>query len=308
MPSQAKDEAPRADVRVSVIVPTYHRSVSLYKALMSLTTQTYGDFEVVVVDDNAEPERNQKSAAVIARIREETALELNYIVNEGHRGSAETRNIGIRAARGEYITFLDDDDIYLPEKIERQLADMRATSADYGITDLKLYNKEDVLVDTRSRAYIAEQTPEALMRCHLLYHMTGTDTLMFRAAYLREIGGFPGIDVGDEFYLMERAILGGGKLAYSPHCFVKAYVHEGAGMGLSSGDKRIAGEKVLLEAKKKYFDRLSRRDRRYIIVRHYAVVAKTHLCTRRYLSFALACGRAFLVSPLACVSLFRQHG
>lgn len=47
------------------------------------------------------------------------------------------------------------------------------------------------------------------MKYHLLYHMTGTDTLMFKGEYLRRIGGFPTIDVGDEFYLMEQAILSG---------------------------------------------------------------------------------------------------
>ena len=69
---------------------------------------------------------------------------------------------------------------------------------------------------------------------------------MFKKEYLTKIGGFPPINVGDEFYLMHRAINGGGAFGYLPGCQVKAYVQTGEG-GLSSGDGKIKGENALYE-------------------------------------------------------------
>lgn len=111
-------------------------------------------------------------------------------MNDFNKGSAETRNIGINAANGEYITFLDDDDVYLPDKIKKQVEFMEVGEYDYSITDLILYNENDKEIDKRIRSYIKDMSSLSLMTYHLKYHMTGTDTMMFRKEYLTEIGGF----------------------------------------------------------------------------------------------------------------------
>ena len=112
---------------------------------------------------------------------------------------------------------------------------------DYSITDLTLYNESDKEIDRRIRSYIKQTDPKALKNYHLKYHMTGTDTMMFRKEYLIQIGAFAPINVGDEFYLMERAIVGGGRFGYFSGCEIKAYIHTGTD-GLSSGDGKIKGE------------------------------------------------------------------
>lgn len=295
------------DILVSVIIATYHRDNELYDALFSLTNQTYKSIEVIVVDDNANQEWNSKVAAHIEKIQSESDLTISYIKNENNLGSAATRNTGIDAAKGQYVTFLDDDDIYLPEKIEVQLRDMIQAGADYGLTDLYLYNEEDEVVDKRIRSYINSTATKDLMRYHLLYHMTGTDTLMFKAEYLRRIGGFPGIDVGDEFYLMKEAILSDGKCIYSPHCYVKAYVHAGEIGGLSSGQKKIDGENALFNEKKKYYNYLDSADIRYIKSRHYAVIAFAEFRRKSVVPFILNAGKSFLSSPGDCLKILLKH-
>lgn len=295
------------DILVSVIIATYHRDNELYDALFSLTNQSYKSIEVIVVDDNADHEWNSKVAAYIEKIRSESDLAINYIRNESNLGSAETRNTGIAAANGQYITFLDDDDIYLPEKIEMQLRDMIKEDADYGLTDLYLYDEKDEVIDKRIHSYVKSTATEQLMRYHLLYHMTGTDTLMFKTTYLREIGGFPGIDVGDEFYLMKQAILHGGKFVYSPQCFVKAYIHKGEIGGLSSGQGKIDGENRLFEEKKKFFNSLCPEDIRYIKTRHYAVIAFAELRRRSVFLFLWNAARSFLSSPKGCLEILKQR-
>lgn len=288
-------------VKLSVIVATYHRDLDVKRALESLASQSFSDFEVVLVDDNADDSWCSKVEMIVDEMKD--MLNIQYIKNPTNQGSAATRNIGIQAAKGEYITFLDDDDVYLPQKLELQLEDMEGNQADYGLTDLYLYNEKNVLIDKRIRSYILSYDKEELMRYHLLHHMTGTDTMMFRTEYLRKIGGFPGIDIGDEFYLMKEAILNGGKFCYSNHCQVKAYVHSGENNGLSSGQKKIDGENALYSEKMKYYKYLSSKEIQYVKMRHYAVIAFAELRRRKLGAFLSNATRSLIASPVECIKL-----
>lgn len=284
---------------VSIIVATYKREADLKNALESLATQSYENIEIVLVDDNGNEEWNAKVADIVDKfVFDHPNISLNYIVNKSNQGSAKTRNIGIEAANGEYVTFLDDDDIYLPEKVKNQVEFMICGNYDYSITDLVLYNESDKEIDRRVRTYIKDTSLSSLRIYHLKHHMTGTDTMMFKKEYLTKIGGFASIDVGDEFYLMQRAIEGGGKFGYFHGCDVKAYVHTGEG-GLSSGNGKIDGENALYEYKKSFFDQLDVATKRYIKMRHYAVIAFAQIRCGKGVSFAINSIKSFFCSPIA---------
>ena len=288
---------------VSVIIATYRRDSDLTAALESLAKQTFKNFEIILVDDNACDEWNSKVTSIVNRFRNNyPGTNIHYIINSPNRGSAETRNIGIKSSNGEYITFLDDDDVYLPNKIKNQIDFMIRGNYDYSITDLALYSENGKQVDMRNRNYIKDTSVGALLKYHLLHHLTGTDTMMFRKDYLLKIGGFAPIDIGDEFYLMLRAIENGGTFGYLRECDVKAYVHTNEG-GLSSGIGKITGENALYEYKKQYFNNLNSQERRYVKMRHYAVLAIGNLRLKRYAQCALYCCRALLVSPCDCFNL-----
>ena len=288
---------------VSVVVATYRRDAELRAALESLAQQTCLDFEIVLVDDNGCEEWNAKVSGIVANFREQhPTVAFKYIVNSPNQGSAKTRNIGIESSEAEFVTFLDDDDVYLPEKLSKQVEFMKLQECDYSVTDLFLYSESDKLIDKRVRNYITDTSPEALLEYHLKYHITGTDTMMFRKEYLVKIGGFAPINVGDEFYLMQRAIEGGGKFGYLPGCEIKAYVHTGEG-GLSSGDGKIKGENDLYEYKNTFFGRLKSKDVRYIKMRHYAVIAFANIRMKKYFKFLLLGFKSFLCSPVQCITL-----
>ena len=283
---------------VSVVVATYRRDVSLLEALRSLREQHYPHIEIVLVDDNDDPKWNRKIERIVTDFKESFPdIMLQYITNHPNQGSAETRNIGIRAARGEYVTFLDDDDIYLAEKVERQVLFMEKENLDYSITDIFLYSENGKLADRRIRSYIKETSVQSLLEYHLKYHMTGTDTMMFRREYLLAVGGFPPINVGDEFYLMQSAIEHGGSFGYLPGCDVKAYVHTGEG-GLSSGKGKIDGENTLYEYKKQYFERLHPETVKYIKARHHAVLAYAYLRMRSFGNCLKSSVAGFFTSPM----------
>lgn len=288
---------------VSVVIPTYKRDKALELALNSLLTQTYTNFEIVVVDDNADKDWNEKVENVVNEFtKNNPTIKLNYIQNEVNLGSAKTRNLGIDASNGEYVTFLDDDDEYLPEKIESQVAFMIENSLDYSVTDLDLYYDNGKLSEHKTRYYIQKTDAESLFKYHLMYHITGTDTMMFSKDYLIKIGKFAPIDVGDEFYLMQRAIENGGTFGYLPVSHVKAIIHT-SDDGLSSGDGKILGENQLYQYKKKYFDRLTRKEKRYVKMRHNAVLAfaeKRRGKLFRFVKYALA---SMFIAPIACIKL-----
>ena len=292
---------------VSVIVATYKRDDILLRALTSLATQTYENFEIILVDDNANADWNSRVSGVVESFKSDyPEITLKYIVNETNQGSAKTRNIGINASSGEFITFLDDDDIYLPENIQKQVDNMLKTNADFGITDLDMFYDDETPCEKRTRDFIKSTKKEDLIKYHLMHHLAGTDTMIFKKDYLVKIGGFDPIDVGDEFYLMFKAIENGGKFTYLKGCFVKAYVHKGEG-GLSSGDGKIDGENKLHEFKKKYFEHLTKNERKYIITRHYSVIAFAELRRKQLPAFFINALKAFFTSPVNCLKIIKEH-
>ncbi|NND62761.1 MAG: glycosyltransferase [Flavobacteriaceae bacterium] len=109
---------------VSVIIPTFNRPDLLRQTLASVVYQTYENIEIIVVDDGTPGDENQKLCSEMSQI--------NYIKIDNSGGAAKPRNIGIDNAKGELIAFLDDDDIWLPEKIEKQIAVLNA-NPDYDL-------------------------------------------------------------------------------------------------------------------------------------------------------------------------------
>jgi len=295
---------------VSVIIPTYRREQPLMRALVSVCEQDYPCTEIIIVDDNAHSEWNARVARIIDEVQKNQTGNTNIrlIVNPQNMGAARSRNVGIQAAQGAYITFLDDDDLYLPSKISTQLAAMQAASADYSLMDLDLFNDDGQLVEHKEHPYIKDfSNQKELIRLHLLHHLTGTDTMMFRKEYLSKIGGFGSIDVGDEFYLMMKAIEGNGRFLYLPQVMVHATVHYD-GSGLSGGAQKFRGEELLFEFKKAYFPQLTISDIRYIRMRHHAVLAFAHLKVKAKLRFLMEAGVALCISPIDCIHmLYNRH-
>ena len=98
---------------VSVIIPTYNRADLVRQALASVKAQTYRDFEIVVVDDGGTDGTYEALSA---------DPELRVLRHPHRRGVAAARNLGVAAARGEWLAFLDSDDLWLPDKLARQIS------------------------------------------------------------------------------------------------------------------------------------------------------------------------------------------
>lgn len=286
-------------VLVSIIVATYRQDKKLYSALESLFKQTYENIEIVLIDDNADEFWNERVKEIVDKFKNYRII---YIQNKKNLGVSETRNTGINEANGEYITFLDDDDVYLPNKIKNQLSKMLEDNADYSITDLYLYDENDNIIDYRKRKYLNNFKEEELLKYHFMYHMTGNDSLMFKKEYLLKINNFDLVRYGEEFLLVEKAILQKGKLSYYRGCDIKAYVHTGE-TGLSSGKSKINGENQIYQYKKKHFNELDKRTVNYIKMRHWAVLAYAYLRMKNYKKCLINLMFSFLASPIELIKL-----
>ena len=100
---------------VSVIIPTFNRWPLVAAAIESVLAQSYGDFELIVVDDGSTDDTAERLAQFGSRL---------VILKQSHRGVSAARNLAARHARGCYLAFLDSDDLWLPNKLAIQVAFM----------------------------------------------------------------------------------------------------------------------------------------------------------------------------------------
>jgi glycosyltransferase involved in cell wall biosynthesis len=118
--------APSPESLVSVVIPTYNRRHLIGRALQSVFDQTVQDFEVLVVDDGS----TDGTPETVAALGDPRVKILRHAAN---RGAQAARNTGIRAAIGQYVAFLDSDDTWMRDKLERQLACFATAKPDLGV-------------------------------------------------------------------------------------------------------------------------------------------------------------------------------
>ncbi len=110
---------------VSVIIPTYNRADLLGRAIQSALDQTYQKIEIIIVDDAS----NDNTEEIVRKFHNKNVV---YIRHNCNKGGGAARNAGIIASNGEYIAFLDDDDEWLNDKLEKQIETIKTLSSEWG--------------------------------------------------------------------------------------------------------------------------------------------------------------------------------
>ena len=114
------------DISVSVIIPTYNRSKMLRRAIESVLRQTRQDFEIIVVSDGSTDETEE----MIASLDESRIL---FLKHEKSLGASAARNTAMKIARGRFFAFLDDDDEWMPNKLEVQVPVIESSPSEVGL-------------------------------------------------------------------------------------------------------------------------------------------------------------------------------
>lgn len=118
---------------VSVIIPTFGDGNTLFQAIQSALEQSYENIEVIVVDDNGLNSSNHSKVESIMRQFTGNA-KVKYIAHEQNINGAAARNTGVNASNGVYVALLDDDDVYYPYNIEKQVNVLNSLNSDYAMT------------------------------------------------------------------------------------------------------------------------------------------------------------------------------
>lgn len=171
---------------VTVVMPTFRRSSMLERAIESVKAQTRPDWELFVIDDNGAGTPDQlKTEAFMRRFDDEPRIE--YVVHDTNLGACAARNTGIRRSSAPFIAFLDDDDVWYPFKLARQLEILEAMGPDVGL----VYGGITV-VDPEGRRTDRLADGKAHTWEHL-WRRNGvgtTSVVLCRRSALTEIGGF----------------------------------------------------------------------------------------------------------------------
>lgn len=184
---------------VSIITPFFNAEPYFEEAIASVIAQTYDNWELMLVDDGS----TDGSTAIAQQYAAQYPGKIYYLEHLGHqnRGKSTSRNLGIDRAKGEYIALLDADDVYLPQKLERQVATLQAqpdagmvygpTLYWYGWTGQPQDQKRDRLATLGVKGNSLIQPPHLLT----LYLRNGgvvpcTCGLLVRHSLVEAIGGF----------------------------------------------------------------------------------------------------------------------
>ncbi len=281
--------------KVSIVMPTYKRRVPMIeRAIKSVLNQTYKNIELVIVDDS--PKNFPYRQEVKEYISSLNDTRIHYIQNEENLGGALARNVGIFASHGTYISFLDDDDTYLPEKIEKQLNFMLEHNHDMSFSNLIIKNEKEEVIDVREFHDIWSMEGDEFLKYHIMHHATGTPTFMYKKEKLEEIGGFDDAIMGQEFYLMLKTIEAGMDIGYFDSHDVVAYRHSGE--SISNGMNKIKGQHILQKKKEEYYNLLDNKQKRFVSMRNFAVLAVAYKRNNMYGEAFRNLLAAFFTTPL----------
>lgn len=125
---------------VSIIMPSYNTGRFIAETVRSVMAQTYTDWELIIVDD-CSTDNTMDSLRVILSEAKDLASKIRIFQNEKNSGAAVSRNRALREARGKYIAFLDSDDLWAPNKLERQVAFMERNG--YAFTYTKYFEIDE---------------------------------------------------------------------------------------------------------------------------------------------------------------------
>lgn len=208
---------------ISIIIPTYKRPDRLDRAINSCLNQTYSNTEIIVVDDNNdEDEYRIETEALMTQYASDNRV--RYIKHKANSNGSVARNTGIQNSTGDYITFLDDDDVMYSTKLEKQAKALNNLGEEYGVVCCGVEIVEEDSGRVMKRVIPGTTAPAHYDFLRIRFGMSTGSNPMFTRKAIEETGMF---DVSfirhqDTEYMIR--VLRKFKIHVIPECLVKKYV------------------------------------------------------------------------------------
>lgn len=252
---------------VSAIVTTYKREpYMVLRAIKSILAQTYKSIEIIVVDDSPDDYflRNEVKETVVKIAKENPDIQIKYIPHEHNMGACIARNTGLEAATGEYIAYLDDDDEWLPDKIEKQIQVMRNPDISLVYCGSLCKNDSEGTCEIVNKRYIRGNAFSTLLYGNFI---ESTSYPLIRKSSLKAIGGFDPLMQSAQDYDVWLRLAENSKIDYVKEPLVIYHEHSGERI-TTDPKKKISG---LERINKKYAQYLEN-DRKLWWKRHISII------------------------------------
>ena len=275
---------------VTSIITTYKREVKVVeRALLSIINQTYKNIEIIIVNDcPSEVKLANDLKEMIAKYQ--SSNNIKYIVVEKNGGACKARNIGIENATGEYIAFLDDDDEWLPEKVELQLQSLLENN-EYALSycNSYFYNVDKQITTLRFK--VAQPTGD-IYSALLEKNIVGSCSFpMFRADVLKEFNGFSEDMPAMQDWELYMRICENNKAVYIDKPLIRYYKYEGERISRNS-TKRIAAFEIM---KNRYIDKIA--TNKQALYNFYLLAANDYSIGKKTLTALKYCFKAISIKP-----------
>lgn len=261
--------------RVSVIIPTYNRAHCLARAIDSVLRQTFADFELIVVDDGSKDNTRELLEGYGDRIQ---------AIYQSNQGVSTARNTGLKRARGELVAFLDSDDEWLAQKLERQVKFIDQHPEVSFVACLgDCYEPDGSFNGTDEHCppeYAAYQQPDVHQQFLTFLYSPFPQNMsryMFRLDALRELGGFDrSLHGSEDWEMFLRLLQNGRRFGFVPELLVTYHLsNDGISLDLNI---MLKGDEVI---RQKYIETLKDPWVRWSI--------RSKFLARRYFATAMRC-------------------
>lgn len=265
---------------VSVIIPTYRRCDTLVRAVESVINQTYKNIEIIVVNDNTPGD--EFSLMLYDEIKKITDDRFVFLEQEKHINGAAARNCGIKKAKGEYIAFLDDDDYWMPEKLEHQIKAFENLGKEWGVVsslNLRCKNGDVVLaVPPYKSGYVLQEIMQRTVEL-------STIAVLIRREALDDTGYF------DENLLRYQDIQLFTRLSHKYKVFLlKEYlqiINVDDNQNRPSAERMTAIRNAYYESVRDIIDGLSEKDKKKLFIMHRFEDSAIFLKEKNYRRFVV---------------------
>lgn len=262
---------------VSCIIPSYKRNDMITRAIDSVLAQTYSNIEVLIVDDN---EKNSEYSLRLKDIIDSyNKPNVKLLTQPCHINGAAARNFGVKHAKGEYIAFLDDDDEWLPTKIEKQIKFLNQNPEYEGVTTLSSVFTNGRLVCSQEEYDVADLQFKVFLRKVGI----GTPTFLASRESLIKMGCFDERLFRHQDLQLFVAFLDSYKIGLVPEVLVKIY--SDSAINRPNVEKLIRIKDDYFKSVKEYLDKYSPKDQKRIIANHYFEVAYIALKEKKISTF-----------------------